>query len=342
MQTFVQSLCLSLAVLILAGGAARAEPQVVATVPALHSIAGGILGDAGSPHLLVPGGPSPHSYSLKPSDAGALNQADIVIWAGPQVETFLDGKLATLAPDATIIEMTALDGIMLHHLRAGGIWDAHAHDDGDEHDDDGDEHDHGHEHHADEHHADEHHTDEHHADEHADEMVDGHVWLDPRNAIVLSAAIAETLASLDPENAVTYRARHDAQAKRLKALDQEIAAQLSAVQSRPFIVFHDAYQYFEARYGLAGVGSVTVSPDVAPGAKRVREIHARIAERGAVCVFAEPQFRPSILDAIMQGTAAKTAVLDPVGASLVPGPDLYPALLHGLADSMADCLGEAS
>jgi len=373
MRVLVQSLIVSLG--LVSASAAVAAPKVTATIPAVHSIVSGVMDGVGTPKLLIPGGASPHTYSLKPSDAQALSEAELVVWVGPQIETFLVEDLDTLAPKAKHLAMTGVDGITLLEIREGGIWDAHAHDHGDGHDhdahdhkeDDHDAHDHdahdhdAHEHddHAHDEHAkhDEHdheahakhddhdheahakHEDDHHG--HGDE-TDGHVWLDPANAVVLGKAVAEALSAIDPDNAATYAANQQAQAARLAELDAATATRLEAVADIHFIVFHDAYQYFEARYGLSPVGSVTVSADVAPGAARIREIQERIQDRGAKCVFAEPQFEPRVLTAVLEGSEAKSGVLDPVGADIDPGAEFYPALITKLADDMIACLGGQS
>jgi zinc transport system substrate-binding protein len=347
-------------------GHAAAQANVVATIPAVHSIVSGVMGATATPHLLVSGAASPHTYSLKPSNAQALADAQLVVWVGPQMETFLDGELETLAPDASVVTMLSLDDAVTHSIRVGGLWDAHDHSahggHGDEHhgeeehaDHKGhDEHagheDHDHDKHAHDKHAhDEHAHDDHddhkdHAkhDEHAhedDADVDAHMWLDPRNAIVLSAAVKDELVRIDPRNATTYEQNHADQVALLEALDAEVRSMLEAVSDVPFIVFHDAYQYLEARYGLSSVGSITVSPEVAPGAARVRAMKERIQERSAHCVFAEPQFKPSILEAVIEGTDAKSGVLDPVGADFEPGAQMYPQLVRKLAADLTACLG---
>ncbi len=366
---------------------AAAEVNVVATIPAVHSIVSGVMGDTGQPHLLIPGGSSPHTYSLKPSNARALAESELVVWVGPQLEAFLDGELDDLAPDAQQLALQSLDGATRLSVREGGLWDAHdhsshgghdhgkdhhdheAHDDhadkhGDHdhqghkeeahHDDHHDDHAHDHDDHADKHedhdhhgHKEEAHHDDHHDDhahghgEHGEDAgVDAHMWLDPGNAIALSAAIADALSKIDADNASVYSANHASQAEALTALDSELKSQLEKVKSEPFIVFHDAYQYFETHYGLRGVGSVTVSPEVAPGAARVRAIQERITDRSAQCVFAEPQFKPSILTAVTEGTSARTGVLDPLGAEIEPGADMYAQLMRKLASDLVACLAD--
>ena len=158
----------------------------------------------------------------------------------------------------------------------------------------------------------------------------------------MAAAIAKALIAADPANGDLYRANKAALDQRLEALSAEITADIAAVKDAPFIVFHDAYQYMERRFGLNTVGSITVSPELQPGAARLREIHEKIGELNARCVFAEPQFEPRLVRTVVEGTAAKTGTLDPLGADLKDGPDLYFELMRRNADSLRTCLSESS
>lgn len=298
---------------------AMAAPSVVASIKPVHSLVSAVMAGVGEPTLIVKGSASPHTYALRPSDAGALEAADIVFWTGHGMELFLGDALDTLATGATVVELADAPGITLLPVREGGAFEAHAHDEAgheDEHAHDADEHDH---------------------DEHGE--GDMHFWLDPQNAKLMVTQIATTLAEADPENATAYQANAEAELVRLDALEAELAAMLAPVADKPFIVFHDAYQYFEARFGLNLAGSVTVTPDTMPGAARIDELKARLAELGVTCVFAEPNFEPTIISAITEGTPAKAGVLDPEGGALTEGVDLYPDLLRGLAISLVDCLG---
>ncbi|MGQ9364853.1 zinc ABC transporter substrate-binding protein ZnuA [Azospirillum sp. ST 5-10] len=330
---------------VLAGAAApaAAAPAVVASVKPLHSLVAAVMKGVGEPGLIVHGGASPHTYALRPSDARALQGADVVFWIGEGLEGFLEKPLDSIAGTARIVELMEAPGLTLLEARGGGAWEAHSH--GGEHADHGDGHDH--EEHAHEDHDDEDHDhgDHDHGDhdhgEHGHEgheHVNAHLWLDPRNAKAIVATVADTLAAADPANAAAYRANAAAAAARLDALDGELAATLAPVKDKPFVVFHDAYPYLEARYGLNAVGAITVSPEQRPSARRLSEIRAKIAGLDAVCVFAEPQFEPKLVGTIVEGTGARTGVLDPVGADLPDGPDLYPALMRGLAASLAGCL----
>lgn len=290
-----------------------AAPSVVASIKPVHSLVAAVMAGVGEPTLIVKGAASPHTYALKPSDAGALESADIVFWTGHGMELFLGDALETLATKATVVELADSPGITLLPVREGGAFEPHS--DGDEaaHDD------HAHEH-----------------DEHGE--GDMHFWLDPENAKLMVTRIATTLAETDPENATAYQANAEAELVRLDELEAELTATLAPIADKPFVVFHDAYQYFEARFGLTLAGSVTVTPDVMPGAARIDELKAKVATLGATCVFAEPNFEPTIISAITEGSDAKAGVLDPEGGALVEGPELYPQLLRGLAASLVGCL----
>jgi zinc transport system substrate-binding protein len=295
---------------------ARAEVRAVASIIPVHSLVAGVMEGAGTPHLLVPPGASLHSFALRPSDARRLEQAQVVFWIGPMLESFLDRPLKALARKAQVVALAGAAGVTTLPFREGGPWEAHV--DGGEAKAEREAHGHGH--------------------DHAHEAVDGHVWLDPRNAAAMTRAIAEALGRADPANKARYDANAARMIARIDALDGELAAALSPLKGRRYIVFHDAYQYFEARYGLTPAGSITVSPEMSPGARRLADIRARIAEERAACVFAEPQFEPRLVASLVQGTQAKTGSLDPEGASAKPGPDAYFDLMRKLADSLRRCL----
>ncbi|WP_193336804.1 zinc ABC transporter substrate-binding protein [Devosia beringensis] len=318
---------------------AFAAPNVVASIKPVHSLVAAVMAGVGEPTLIVKGSASPHTYALRPSDAGALESADIVFWTGHGMELFLADALDTLATNAAVVELADAPGITLLPVREGGAFEAHMHE-GEEHDHSGET--------AEEHaaHADAaEHTDHAAEDDHEghdhDEHGEGdmHFWLDPQNAKLMVTQIATTLATADPDNATAYQANAEAELVKLDELQAELVTTMAPVADKPFIVFHDAYQYFEARFGLDVAGSVTVSPEVAPGAARIDELKAKVGTLGATCVFAEPNFEPTIISAIIEGTSAKAGVLDPEGGALTEGADLYPTLLRGLATSLVDCLG---
>jgi zinc transport system substrate-binding protein len=300
--------------------AAAQDIDVVASFKPIHSLVAGVMGGVGEPTLLVKGSGSPHTYALKPSDAAALAEADLIFWIGEGFEVFLSNPLETLAEGARAIELGEVEGLVQLPVREGGIWDEHA--DADAADRPAGEHGEG----------------EHH--EHG--AFDGHVWLDPHNAKLMVAEIASALSAEDPAHAETYRANAAALTTRLDRLDAELTADLAPVKTTPFIVFHDAFQYFERRYGLTGAGSITVSPDQPPGARRLLDIRAKIEHQGAKCVFREPNFEPALVDTVIAGTTTRTGVLDPEGAGLEPGPELYFDLMRGNAESLKACLAASS
>ncbi|MBN9982083.1 zinc ABC transporter solute-binding protein [Rhizobium laguerreae] len=319
---------------LLFSGTMRAAdaPVVVTSIKPIHSLVSAIMQGVGEPELIVDGAASPHTYNLKPSNARALQDAKVIFWVGPGLEAFLEKPLQALGSDASIAALDDAPGLVKLPFREGGAFEAH---------DDAPEHDSASGHHEAEaaHGAEADHDHGH--DDHDHGAFDTHLWLDPMNAKAMATMITTTLVAADPANALTYQGNAKALDDKLDALDTEIKGMVAPVKDKPFIVFHDAYQYFEHRYGIRVSGSITVSPETIPGAERVSEIHRKVGELGATCVFAEPQFEPRLVNVVIEGTRAKSGVLDPEAATLKAGPDLYFNLMRGIANNMKDCLSGA-
>ncbi|MBP2238375.1 zinc transport system substrate-binding protein [Sinorhizobium kostiense] len=316
-------------------------PNVVVSIKPIHSIVASIMQGVGEPSLIVEGGASPHTYSMKPSNAAALQSAKVVFWVGHGLEAFLDKPLDALGGGAKVVELGEAPGVAKLKLREGGAFEAH--DDGHEgHEEEGhhgeDASHEGHDDHAAEKEAAEH-DHEHH---HGEGEFDMHMWLDPMNAKAMADEIKTTLAAVDPANATAYEANLEKFNERVEALDKGLAETIAPIKDKPFVVFHDAYQYFENRYHVRVAGSITVSPEVLPGAERLSQIHAKIEDLGATCVFAEPQFEPKLVNVVIEGTPAKSGTLDPEGGSLDAGPDLYFQLMEGIGASLKGCLSSGS
>ena len=370
MQAPLKSILLAATAIAFSAVPALAEaPRVVASIKPIHALVASVMGDLGTPDLIVEGAASPHAYSLRPSNAAALEAADLVFWTGHGMELFLEDSINTLAPRATIVELATSPGITLLPPREGGAFEGHDHDgdgvpdeEGEEHADEHAGHDHGaeadHAHEAEaghDHEAEGHdHDGDHEAEGHVDlaheghdheghdhgEELDMHFFLDPANAAIMVDAIAAALSAADPDDAATYAANAAATKADLEALASEVAAKLDPVKARPIVVFHDAYQYFEQRFGLNVAGSITVNPENAPGAARIGEIRAKLGELDTACVFAEPQFDKRVVDVLTEGTSARQGVLDPEGADIEPGPGAYRQLIERLADNLVACLDQ--
>lgn len=302
-----------LAAWALAAPAAADAPAVVASIKPVHALAAAIMDGVGTPALLIEGGGSPHAYSLRPSEAERLQRADVVLWIGPELETFLAKALHSLTANATVVALHDVEGMRLLPLRDGGLWAAHDHGDDDEH---------GHDAH----------------DPSEPGTADMHMWLDPANGRAMAAGIVAALSAADPAHQARYAANGARLDERLARLDTELATALAPIADRPYVVFHDAYQYFEHRYRLSPVGSITLDPDLKPSARRLAEMRAAIREREAVCVFSEPQFEPAAVATLIEGTGARPGVLDPLGATVAAGADAYPLLLQNLATALIGCL----
>ena len=314
---------------------AMADIKVVTSIKPVHSLVSGVMMGVEVPSLIIDGSGSPHTYSLKPSQAQQLQDAKLVFWMGDELETFLEGPIENIAQSATAIRLIDAHGLKKIKFREGGTFDDHGHDDQDEHDHEKHD-DHDHEKHAKKEHDD--HGDHDGHDDHGNGGFDPHVWLDPVNAKAIVHEIEEALVKADPTHASTYEANAHKMMGKLDALVAELREELEPVHEKGFIVFHDAYQYFEQRFDLAAIGSITVSPEVMPGAERVSELREKILELNATCIFSEPQFEPKLVETLVKGTGARTGMLDPLGATLPKGPDLYFQLIRNMASSLKTCL----
>jgi zinc transport system substrate-binding protein len=313
-------LAFSALALCLAASPALAAPKVIASVVPVHGIVSAVMGETGQPELLLSGSMSEHRATYTPQQIADLGKADLVFIIGQGLEAKLSQMSGSEAVNGKrFVELSSAPGITTLPIREGGAWEAHDHDHG---------HDHGHDH------------DHGHGEEKAEGVLsfDPHVWLDPENAKAMAAAVAAELAKADPANAATYTTNAEAFARSLDALSGEIAAELAPVKAVPYVVFHDAYQYFETRFGLSAAGSIADVSAKAPSAKRLKEVRGKIAEVKAACVFREPQYDGKVVQTVIEGTSARDGVLDPLGAGIAPGAGAYQQLLSQLSKDLKACL----
>ena len=304
-------------------------PRVATDIAPVHSLVARVMDGLGTPDLVVRAGGSPHDYSLRPSEARALERADAVFWVGPALEPWLGGSIDTLASEALVVELLDAPGTITLDFREGAVFDDHDHGDGAH----GDTHDEAHE--TDAAHDDHDHDDDHEAHDH--EGTDPHAWLDPENGKVWLDLIADELAALDPENADTYRGNAAAGRDEIDAAMADARAALSSAGESEFVVFHDAYHYFENRFGISAAGAISLSDASDPSPARIEEVRDRVRDLGVACVFSEPQFNQNLVETVTEGTSARAAVIDPIGLDLEEGPGFYPALIRSVAEDIAGC-----
>lgn len=306
---------LVLLAVVLAPSSLRAEgppPLLVTSIAPLHSLASGVMKGVGKPELLMSAQASPHDFSLKPSQARLMQKADLVLWIGPQMESVLSKPLKGAAETGRLLTVSEILGIRLLQVREGGPWDAHDHDHdlgakGRKHDE-------------------------------ADALeVDGHLWLDVANAKLTVQALASRLSALDPANGERYRRNAQDLLASLDKLDESVKREVAGLSGKPFVVHHDAFQYFETRYGLNGAGSITLE-ERQPSAKQLAAMKRKVSNLKAVCVFKEPQAPATLARLVAEGTSARLDVLDDLGSGLTPGAGLYADLLMGIARNLKRCL----
>lgn len=292
-----------LVALLLAGCMASAEAEVhlLTSVKPLQLIAAAVQDGAGTPAVLLPPGASPHHYALRPSDARALREATLFYWIGPDLEGFLSKALEGRSQPSLAVQ--ELPGLQLRRF-VGGAGSR------------GDEHDHA----------------------HRPGTLDAHLWLLPANARLIAARMAADLEAADPANAARYQANLAAFEARLDSLDRHLKARLAKLAGKPYFVFHEAYGYYEAAYGLEHAGVFSLSPDVQPGARQVARMRQRLQEAGPTCVFSEPPLQPRLARTLSAGLPVRLAELDPLGSTIPVGPQGYEQLLERLGEELAGCL----
>ena len=337
--------------------AANAETKVVASIKPIHSLASYLMDGVNKPGLIVDGYASPHGFALKPSHAKMLQEADIIFWVGEDLENFLEKPLKSVAKKAEKIELLEIKGLNKLKFRERNIFEGHddhghkedGHDDHAKKEDDHDDHGHDEDGHKEDEHKEDGHDDHGHDDDghkedghddhghegHAHGEFDPHIWLDPMNAKVILKEMTEHLIENDQKNASKYKDNLNKALKDLDKLNKKIKSDLN--KDFKSIVFHDAYQYFEKRYNVNVLGAFTVNTDVLPGAEQLSEIREIIEHDKVTCIFSEPQFNPDIINAVAKDMDIKTGVLDPLGATLNPGKDLYFDLIRNMSKSFKGC-----
>lgn len=276
-----------------------AMPQVVVTIKPIHALVSGVMKGVGQPDLLLQGGESPHHYNLRPSQMRRLHNAQLVIWIGPTIETFLEKALTTLNPKIKRLRLSEIADLTLLAARKRDVWETKSHN---------------------------------------GFHIDPHIWLDPHNAKMMVQSIAQALSQIDSNNASRYRFNANRLIQRLEQLDQVFERQLASVKKIPYLVFHDAYQYFEHRYKLTALGAISISPDTRPSVKRLYQLRTRIKKQQIRCVFSEPQLPSDLIFILIEDTSARHGILDPLGAKLTIGENAYFNLLRNLAQSLVQCL----
>ena len=297
-------------------------PNVAADIAPIHSLVSRVMDGVGAPKLIVQSGASPHGYRLRPSEAKALQDADHVFWIGEELTPWLNSAIDTLATKASVTTLLDQEGVVLHNFREGALFEAHdhsAHDDDDKDHDDHDDHDDDKDH-----------------DDHGSH--DPHAWLSPENAKLWLNIIASKLSVSDPENAATYFMNAAAGQAEIEEMIAEVSATLKPVQGGKFVVFHDAYQYFENDFDFYASGAISLSDASDPSPARIEKIQKRIRDEGIQCVLAEPQFKKGLVATVMEGSEATASVIDPLGAELKTGPKLYTQLIKNMAKALRDCL----
>ena len=288
--------------------------NVVVSIKPFHSLVSGVMLGVARPELLLKGNFSPHTYSLKPSDAKKLQYADFVFWGGEALEGFLAKPIISLSKNAEVVSILEINGLKLRSFRAeshiGKFKNFESYNNnlpkiqGAE----------------------------------LKAAVDPHIWLDPENAKVITQETVQILSDFDPENAQKFQKNGEKIIVRLNELDQQLSSEMSEISDRTYLVLHDAYQYFESRYQLKNAGSITLQMEHFLGVRRLKKVQKMIKTSNVRCIFTEPQYSQKLVNTLIKDTSVKKGILDPIGADILPGPELYFDLLKNLSISLKSCL----
>ena len=288
--------------------------NVVVSIKPFHSLVSGVMLGVARPELLLKGNFSPHTYSLKPSDAKKLQYADFVFWGGEALEGFLAKPIISLSKNAEVVSILEINGLKLRyfrapsHIRKSENFESHSHN-----------------------------MPKNQVAE-LKTAVDPHIWLDPENAKVITQKTVQILSDFDPENAQKFQKNGEKIIVRLNELDQQISSEMSEISDRTYLVLHDAYQYFESRYQLKSAGSITLQLEHFLGVSRLKKVQKMIKTSKVRCIFTEPQYSQKLVKTLIKDTSVKKGILDPIGADILPGPELYFDLMKNLSISLKSCL----
>ena len=307
---------------------------VVTTIQPINSLVSAVIGNTGKTISLIPAEVSPHEYKLKPSDTKKLQNANIIFFVSDHLESSVTKVFENLPKNIKIINLMEDAGIKHLAIRDNEAWERHDHHHGHGDHDDHDKHAKKHDDHDHDKHAKKHDD----QDDH-EKKDDVHIWLSPDNAVKIIKKINKELSLYFPENAETYDKNANQMIKEINQLKVELKKELSGIKDKPYIVFHDAYQYFETSFGLNAAGSVALEGDIASSPKQISIIKDKIVKLKASCVFQEPQFDSKLVKIVVEGTNAQIGTLDPLGVNIKSGENFYLQLLKNMAKSLKDCLG---
>ncbi len=299
---------------------ASAVPNVVVSVAPIHSLMAGVMHGIGKPVLVFNSGVSPHTNSISPSAIKSLVHADLVVWVGPGYETAMNKTIAQLEENILIKALIAEENLTVHNIRQGGQWERHDHGSVEE--------------------IPEADLDQAISDVDLEQHLysDPHLWLSTSNGLMMIDFFQQWLSELDPVNKSKYSKNAIDMKNRVKDFQSIATGQLESVHSQPYLVYHDAYQYFEKEFDMNAVGSVSTNPQQPPGAKRIHELRQLIVDQKIKCIFREPQFESRIIEVLSEGNDIKTGKLDPLGIDIAPGDGLWFKLMTQLSNTIKDCL----
>ena len=293
---------------------------VITTIQPINSLVSSVIGNTGKTISLIPSQVSPHEYKLKPSDIKKLQNANIIFFVSHHLETRMTKVFKNLPKNIKIINLMENSGIKNLAIRDNQAWERN---------------DHQHKNEVKDRHYK--YSKKHNDHNHYEKEDDVHIWLSPDNAVKIIQKVNKELSLIFPENDQIFKQNANQMITKIKQLKIELKNELSSIRDKPYVVFHDAYQYFENRFGVSSAGALTLNPDVLPGAKQIDAIQDLIQDKNIKCIFSEPQYNPKIIETLAADMKISTGIMDPLGAFIDQGPEMYQNLILDIANSLKDC-----
>lgn len=262
--------------------------SVVTTIYPVYDFACNVAGDKAEIINLVPAGVEPHDFELSTGDMQLLEQADVFIYNGADMEHFVDKTLAAISNDDLIIVECAKDVQLLQAT--------HSHGDEEEL-------------HEEEAEAD---LEDAHTHEEDEVQLDPHTWLSISNAIIETEAIKNALVKADAENADYYETNFETYKEKLLALQEKYETELTDVKRDTIVVAHEAFGYLCQEYGLQQEGIEGLTADSEPDSARMKEIIDFCKDNEIRFIFFEELVSPKVAETVASEVGAQTLVLNPI------------------------------
>ena len=283
---------------------AFAQPAVMTTIKPLQFIAAAVMDGIAEPEVLIPSTQSPHYYTLRPSDIRKVSEAQLVLWIGPQMETYLEGFIAQLAQQTILIEAGALPGVTLHEVGHNRVEQAHVHEEADNHG-----------------------------------LYDPHIWLNTGNAELIARSLYEELIVFDPANAARYEENVAGFVEGLRLLEARLRKEVTGLVDGRYALYHNGIQYFEKQFGLEHQFVLVPDHEIQPGIRHLLALRELLEDRPLTCVLEDVNANEATINTVFRDYPVNRVRIDTMGDAIDSGRFAYVRLVENMTLALRHCLG---